>query len=171
MQPEPGKIDLAGLRMVPGDGQTVEIAVAARQFRLGGVEYRAQPDPIATAISISRTVGDGWAFKLSFESVIRGECARCLEPAQLPVSVVAREVHRVGGGEDLESPYLKDDLLDVESWANDALLLALPASIICTKDCRGLCDVCGERLADLPDDHAHERPPDPRWEALRRLDT
>jgi uncharacterized protein len=44
-------------------------------------------------------------------------------------------------------------------------VLSLPLAPVCTDDCRGLCVDCGQRLADLPDDHHHEVV-DPRWAAL-----
>ena len=58
------------------------------------------------------------------------------------------------------------DLLDLEPVLRDAVVLALPLTPLCRPDCAGLCAECGERLDDLPDDHAHDAP-DPRWAALQ----
>lgn len=164
-----GKIDLTQLRMTSGEGRSVDAQVKAPEFQLGGVDYSCRPDPLEVNVAMSRTVGDGWAFRISFDADVVGPCAKCLAGAEHHLSVQAREADRPGGGEELQSPYLDDGELDVTSWARDALILALPVSISCSADCRGLCDTCGERLSDLPDDHAHEKDPDPRWEALRRL--
>ena len=49
---------------------------------------------------------------------------------------------------------------------HDALVLALPLTPLCRPDCEGLCAGCGERWADLPDDHDHSAV-DPRWAALQ----
>ena len=49
--------------------------------------------------------------------------------------------------------------------ARDTVVLALPLAPVCTEDCAGLCVDCGQRLDDLPDDHAHEVV-DARWAAL-----
>jgi uncharacterized protein len=46
------------------------------------------------------------------------------------------------------------------------VVLALPLTPLCREDCAGLCAECGERLDDLPQDHAHDAP-DPRWAALQ----
>jgi len=94
---------------------------------------------------------------------------RCLEPAEESVSVDAREIDQPGGGEDLRSPYLTEDDLDLSAWLRDATALALPAQIVCGEDCLGLCAVCGENLNEAGPEHAHEREPDPRWAALREL--
>ena len=80
-----------------------------------------------------------------------------------------REVDQPGGGEDLRSPYLDEQELDLAAWARDALALGLPAQIVCREDCKGLCAVCGENLNEAGPEHVHEREPDPRWAALREL--
>jgi uncharacterized protein len=94
---------------------------------------------------------------------------RCLEGADAAIAIDAREIDQPGDDEDLSSPYVDGDDLDVRSWARDALALALPAQIVCREDCRGLCAVCGENLNDAAPDHAHERAPDPRWSKLSEL--
>jgi uncharacterized protein len=94
---------------------------------------------------------------------------RCLEEAGRPVAVDAREVDQPGGGEELDSPYLEDDELNVGAWTRDALALALPTQIVCSDDCLGLCSVCGENLNRAGARHGHEPEPDPRWGPLREL--
>jgi uncharacterized protein len=60
--------------------------------------------------------------------------------------------------------------LDVAAWAHDALVLALPAQLLCRPDCRGLCPVCGAPLNDAdPADHRHAAAGDPRWAKLSEL--
>jgi uncharacterized protein len=92
---------------------------------------------------------------------------RCLEAANRVISIDAREVDQPGGGEDLTSPYVDNDQLDVHAWARDALALDLPATIVCKDDCAGLCPTCGENLNTNP--HEHEQPTDPRWAKLSEL--
>ncbi len=95
----------------------------------------------------------------------------CLEPARQRIEVDAREVHQPGSGdEELESPYVDEELLLLTDWARDALVLAMPERFLCRPDCAGLCPVCGESLNDVdPETHHHEAPPDPRWDKLREL--
>ena len=61
-----------------------------------------------------------------------------------------------------------EDSVDLEPVLRDALVLKLPFQPLCSDDCPGLCQECGQRLADLPADHHHEIL-DPRWSALRSL--
>ena len=98
---------------------------------------------------------------------------RCLEPAQVEAEVDAREIdQRETDDEELRSPYVEGEELDVGRWAHDAAILALPipVRILCRDDCAGLCPVCGESLNDSdPADHEHETAPDPRWDKLKDL--
>jgi uncharacterized protein len=96
---------------------------------------------------------------------------RCLEPAAIDLEVEAREIDTIGTEDaELRSPYVHDDELDLSRWAHDAVMLAVPARILCRPDCLGLCPDCGEPLNDAdPAEHDHEKPIDPRWSALKDL--
>jgi uncharacterized protein len=86
------------------------------------------------------------------------------------IPVDAREVEQAGEGEDLHSPYLEHSVLDLVAWARDALVLAMPAQIVCSTECRGLCPECGANLNEVdPSEHRHESAGDPRWAKLRDL--
>jgi uncharacterized protein len=58
-------------------------------------------------------------------------------------------------------------LIDLEPVLVDAIVPALPFQPVCREDCPGLCQECGQPLADDPD-HTHESL-DPRWSALAQL--
>jgi uncharacterized protein len=95
---------------------------------------------------------------------------RCMADARPVVGVDAREVDQPGEGEELHSPYLEDGTLELADWARDALVLALPAKVLCTEECRGLCAVCGADLNKVtPEEHRHEEAGDPRWAKLDEL--
>ena len=95
---------------------------------------------------------------------------RCLEPATPTFGVDAREVSQPRGeAEELTSPYLDGDVLDVHAWARDALALALPQQFCAAKIARGLCPVCGIDLNNADQGHGHEQGPDPRWAKLSEL--
>jgi uncharacterized protein len=160
-------IDLGRLGLSSGEGASLHPSVRLDPIELGGQRYTA-PDAVADArLDISRTT-TGYALRLRFPVELAGPCMRCLENAGHRLSVDAREVDQPGGGDDLRSPYLDGDELDVKSWARDALVLALPTQIVCSAECRGLCGICGANLNEDPE-HAHEREPDPRWAKLSEL--
>ena len=161
--------ELAPLGLSSGEGRRLELHTAIEPFDYGGQSYAVEPSLVPVRLEVSRTTGSGWALRLLFTASLKGPCMRCLEPADQPFEVDAREVHLPGGGEELTSPYVDDDgELDVAAWARDALALALPAQLTCRPDCAGLCPQCGANLNEDPS-HAHEREPDARWAKLSEI--
>jgi uncharacterized protein len=160
--------DLGQLRLSSGEGRRVELDVPVDAFDFGGQRYAVPGEAVEAILDISHTTS-GYSLRLRFDAALEGPCMRCLEDAGRELKVDAREIDQPGGGEELSSPYLEADELDVKAWARDALALALPTQIVCREDCLGLCSVCGENLNQAGPDHAHEREPDPRWAALREL--
>jgi uncharacterized protein len=160
--------DLGRLGLASGEGRRLQLQVGVDRFQFGGEEYGVEGGVVGVTLDASRTTS-GYSLRLRYEARVQGPCMRCLEDADRSVAVDAREVDQPGGGEELQSPYLHDEELDVRAWAHDALALALPAQIVCRDECLGLCPVCGENLNTAGPDHAHEREPDPRWAALREL--
>ena len=95
---------------------------------------------------------------------------RCLRDAVVDVAIDVREYHATADDapDDLRSEYVVDGELQLSQWARDSIATALPAQILCRRDCPGLCPVCGKDLTDEP--HTHEETVlDPRWSALESL--
>jgi uncharacterized protein len=161
--------DLAGLHLTPGEGRRLDLDVAIEPFSLGGERYGVVPGLISARLDVSRTTGNGYALRLRFDANLTGPCMRCLEPASSAFAIDAREVSQPGGGDELSSPYVEQQELDLHAWARDALALALPAKVLCRGDCAGLCAVCGANLNVAGNGHAHESAPDPRWAKLSEL--
>lgn len=171
MPPTPTTIvDLSRLNLSHGEGKRIELPVRLEPVELGGQTYAANPVSVQTRLEISRPSG-GFAFRLQFPVHLEGPCMRCLEAAQIDLEVEAREINAsLTDDEDLRSPYVEDDQLDIGRWAHDATILALPTRILCRPDCLGLCPTCGVSLNDAdPADHQHESAKDPRWAALDDL--
>jgi DUF177 domain-containing protein len=160
--------DLGTLSLSSGEGRRLQLPVQVDSFSFGGQDYSVAGRTVDALLDVSRTT-TGFSLRLRFSAELDGPCVRCLEPAGRDVDVDAREVDQPGGGEELSSPYLDDQELDLQAWARDALLLALPAQIVCRDECAGLCAVCGENLNEAGPEHFHEPEPDPRWAALREL--
>ncbi|HEY1712277.1 MAG TPA: DUF177 domain-containing protein [Solirubrobacteraceae bacterium] len=161
--------DLGGLRLTSGEGRRLELHVGIDPFELAGERYVVEPSVVAVELYISRTTGAGYALRLRFEATVAGPCMRCLADATPTFEVLAREVSQPGEGEELESPYVHDGVVDLGAWARDALALAVPTQVLCRPDCAGLCPICGTDLNEAGPDHDHEREPDPRWAKLSEL--
>ena len=160
--------DLAPLRLRAGEARRLDLEIPLDHFELSNERYDVTPSPIPVTLDASKMTGGGWSLRLRLEASLNGPCMRCLEPASPSFTVDAYEIDQPGDGEELDSPYVVGELLDVAQWANDAFVLAMPALVVCREDCAGLCAECGANLNAEPG-HAHERPPDPRWAKLREL--
>ena len=161
------RLDLGRLALTAGEGRRLDLDGRVDPLMLGGQRYAAARS-VEVRLDVSRTTS-GYSLRLRAAIPLEGPCMRCLEHADREVAIDAREVDQPGGGEDLSSPYVDGDELDVSAWARDALALALPTKIVCREECLGLCAVCGENLNLAAPGHAHEPAPDPRWAALREL--
>ncbi len=160
--------DLGRLALSSGEGRRLDLDVPVDGFQFGGQRYEVGGREVRATLDAARTT-QGYSLRLRCEVALEGPCMRCLEAAGPVIAVDAREVDQPGGGDELSSPYVDGDELDLHSWARDALALALPAQIVCREDCLGLCAVCGENLNEADPGHEHESEPDPRWAKLREL--
>jgi uncharacterized protein len=161
--------DLGRLRLSAGEGRRLVPGVGLGDFDFGGETYAVEPRVVDATLDVSRMTGGGYALRLRFEAGLSGPCMRCLEAAAPVVAVDAREVDQPGGSEEMRSPYVRDEELDLSGWARDAYALALPAQVVCTPECAGLCPECGENMNSAGPGHHHEPAPDPRWAKLREL--
>ena len=107
------------------------------------------------------------------------ECSRCLleitEDLRIPfeVSYVEPENYPQAqetelNEDDLSVAILNDDKIDVVELVREQILLNLPEYIYCTKDCKGLCEICAANR-NLIDCKCKEKEIDPRWSALQDL--
>ena len=160
--------DIGRLGLSSGEGVRFELEVGVDGFDFGGQGYEIEGGSVTATIDVAHTT-TGYSLRLRYETRLEGPCMRCLEDARRGIAVDAREIDQPGGGDELDSPYLDDQELDVRAWARDALALALPAQVVCREECLGLCAVCGQNLNEAGPEHRHESAPDPRWAALSEL--
>jgi uncharacterized protein len=161
--------DLGTLQLSSGQGRRVDLLVEVERLEFGGQTYASEDALVPVVLDATRTRG-GYSLRVRYDVHLEGPCMRCLEEAHATMTIDAREIEQpADDDDDLRSPYVEGDELDVRSWARDALALALPAQILCRVDCAGLCAQCGANLNEAGPDHFHEREPDKRWAKLGEL--
>ena len=161
--------DLRRLRLRSGEQYRDAEDVALEPFELGGERYLPVPEIVSAELTISRA-STGTVFELRFRGRLHGPCQRCLADAVVEREVSVREYQatRPGPAEELSTPYLHEDRLDLSAWARDSLAYVLPDQILCRPDCAGLCPLCGKDLNAEP--HVHDDVAiDPRWSVLADL--
>ena len=161
--------NLRQLKLRSGEEYRDEVELDLEPFELGGERYLPVPGTVPAELAITKAA-TGSVFQLKLTARLHGPCYRCLEDAVLELPISAREYQATNpdGSDELRTPYVVDDKLDLSAWARDALALALPDKILCRADCAGLCPVCGKNLNNEP--HTHdEKASDSRWAALEGL--
>jgi DUF177 domain-containing protein len=161
--------NLRQVRLRSGEEYRDEIELELEPFELGGERYLPVPAAVPAELAITRA-STGTLFQLKFATRLHGPCYRCLGDAVLEVAIDAREYQATNpqGSDELRTPYVEDDNLNLAAWSRDAVALALPDKILCRPDCAGLCPMCGKNLNDEP--HVHdEEETDSRWAALEGL--
>jgi len=161
--------NLRNVRLRSGEEFRDEIQLELGSLEYGGQRYLPVPDTVPAELTIARA-STGTVFELRFGARLHGPCYRCLADAVVELAIDAREYQATNPEEsdELRTPYVSEDKLDVNAWARDAIALALPEQILCRDDCAGLCTVCGKDLNVEPHEH-DEVEADPRWAALAEL--
>ena len=161
-------LNLRTIKLRSGEQFRDELEIELEPLELGGQSYLPVPQKMPAEVTITRA-STGTVFELSYRVRLHGPCYRCLEDAVLELPILAREYQATAPESDeMRTPYLEDDKLDLSAWARDGLALALPDKILCKPDCAGLCPVCGKDLNAEPHEH-DESQADSRWSALAEL--
>jgi uncharacterized protein len=161
--------ELRRLKLRIGEEFQDEIEIGLEPIVLAGQRYIPVPEKAKAELIVDQASG-GKVFRLRFDASLFGPCFRCLTDAEIVEHLDVTEYQAADpkGDEELKTPYLADDRLDLSAWARDALVLALPEQILCKPDCAGLCPLCGKDLNAEPHEHDVDRT-DPRWAALAAL--
>lgn len=131
------------------------------------------------------SVTQGVLVSAEIYAIAHGECIRCLDPVEVivdrkiqelyryePTNEKGRKKRREDEDVDLEGEdelQMEGDLMNLEIPIIDAIILTLPVNPLCSEECLGLCQGCGEKWVNLPQDHIHEVI-DARWSGLDSVD-
>lgn len=111
--------------------------------------------------------------RMHVDAMRTGECRRCLEPVRISLDEDFILVYGESGEDDDEGSDIRPLAGDVMSLElgealREELILTTTRWLECRSDCAGLCPICGvnrnEETCDCSPDE-----PDPRWDALRAL--
>lgn len=84
-------------------------------------------------------------FTVSADVVFR--CDRCLEPVEKHFDVKVAEMFMPADEAEEAYEFVYDkNIIDISELIRERFLLALPMSVLCRDDCKGLCPQCGSNL-------------------------
>ncbi len=93
--------------------------------------------------------GESVSVRGTVRADLHAHCARCLKEVSQPLKSEIDEVFvREADPENPDHRLLEGHEIDLTSPAREALLLEMPMRLLCRKDCKGLCPVCGANLND-----------------------
>jgi uncharacterized protein len=161
--------DLRRLKLRIGEEFQDAVEIDLEPIVLAGQRYIPAPEKVQAQLTVDQA-SSGKVFHLRLDAALYGPCFRCLADAEIVEHLDLTEYQATDPGDDeeLKTPYLKDERLDLSAWARDGLVLALPEQILHKPDCAGLCPECGRDLNVEPHVHDEERL-DPRWAGLSAL--
>ena len=161
-------INLTEYFEVQGRHAEIEVPYEAEKFNDGFKDYDIKSRENLKLSIVN--IGDG---KLQITGtmnvVLGGECSRCLEPVDVPislsfeVSVVKPDgYHEV---DDDEQYFMNGYELDAETLIDNEMIMSLPMKVLCKETCKGLCPVCGKNR-NLGECGCDTFIPDPRMAAI-----
>jgi uncharacterized protein len=163
-------LSLNDLSLRTGDRLEQTYSLDVGPVKLGGVSYRVLL-PQGMTVVVDRVAG-GFLVTLYADANVYGPCTRCLNEVTLKVRAEQQEFApsaKDGWEESDLSAFINDMVVDVAGIAREALVLALPAKVVCSDSCKGLCPQCGQDL-NLGECSCTPVETDSRWDRLKELE-
>ena len=144
-------INLSELFPVEGKSKVYTVPIELTQFREGGSVYEiVEKEPVSLTITNkgNRVMSVTGTAVLSLGM----PCARCLEPVIVPFRLEIDEeldMNRTAEEREVdfdEQFYVNGYNLDVDQLVGNELTLNLPMRVLCSDDCKGICNRCGTNL-------------------------
>ena len=91
-------------------------------------------------------------------------CSRCLKDIEQELLFDIDEIYTNTGNEE-EAETFNGSIIELSSVVRRSILFSLPMKVVCSEDCKGLCQHCGADLNE-GDCGCSQENIDPRWAAL-----
>jgi len=150
------------IKDIGDDGLEVDLPVTPAWLTENCPDLDATVGPEGLAMrGVLEMSGDDVLLRGDLRGALEKPCARCLEPARIPVDLplTVSFVEKSDGDADEEDSDDADDIvffdgdeIDLGLEMRDEILLAMPINPLCQDDCLGLCPVCGGNRNSVPCD-------------------
>ena len=148
-------IHLSEISPVIGSSKDFELSCERAEYEIGNDTCRVCKDH-GLRLHIERCDKRKFHYTANFNGIFAAACSRCLGEVMVPVQFEYEEVLDID--EDSEE-------LDTEELLQREILMEWPAKILCSRDCKGLCQICGCNL-NVKDCGCERTVIDPRMAAI-----
>jgi len=144
--------------LIPEEGKQFDFSEGDAWFK-GCFKEGETPDFSLDKIDVSCliTKTSGTLFiKGSFSGQVDICCSRCLENTKLPIgsdfayTLVPAKAEKSEDlelkPEELEISFYQGDFIDLTAIICEQIILQIPMKVLCSEDCKGLCQHCGINL-------------------------
>ena len=133
---------------------------ASKTFPAGTLDYHGADFRQGGPLKVEATaelVGSEIRIRGRLETSLEACCDRCLVPVSLPVKqqfdLSYRPVSTMVRAEEVELPedelevgFFSGDGIELADVVTEQVILSVPMKVVCQKECRGLCPLCGANL-------------------------
>lgn len=167
------RVDISSIRYDVGASLKIDLVGDWKSLDDEGEMQFAQP--VKTQLEFTNT-GELFLAKGQIQAVLTISCSRCLELFNLEIETAFmmgyREIEKQGttvvDRSDMDVRSFRGDEIDLAPDIVDAISLAMPMKPLCSQDCKGLCDVCGQNL-NIGSCNCRQERIDPRLAVLREF--
>jgi uncharacterized protein len=162
-------IDVSAALKNPGQAYPFECALTLEPMDVLSDEVRLTDILLKGELT---GAGESVGVVASVRACLTAHCARCLREVSQPLKATLDEVFvREADPENPDQRLLDGHHIDLSGPAREALLLEMPMRLLCRKDCKGLCPVCGANLSENQCDCPKGEPKANPFAALSELFT
>ena len=152
----------------------------SQTYDAGNVSYMGENYPVVDKSDVSLTFTNIGTGRILLEGelslTVEIPCDRCLDPVAVELSLDFTKKVELNQSKDDnmfsdefdESNYIDGYTLDVDKLVYNEVLIGWPTKILCSEDCKGICNVCGQNL-NLGTCDCEDTSLDPRMSVIRDL--
>ena len=148
------------------------------EFEMDAITFQSGTFPVLSKEPVELTITNTGEKKLEIEATgkitVGIPCDRCLADVEVDIPLdfkrkVCLDLENVERIEELdETNYIDGYNFDVDQLVYNELLVGWPTKILCSEDCKGICNVCGQNLNEGTC-NCEDTGLDPRMSVIRDL--